>query len=91
MSYRVTSIRMSSGGSSLEHITDIKCVNEAGTVYQETVAQVVGFLKGKMNYYVSVGNYKVEVTHSTSALGREYIKTKPDATQKDNLLSLPRF
>jgi hypothetical protein len=91
MSYKVTNIRMSSGGSSVEHITDIKCVNEGGTVYQETVSQVVGYLKKEMSYYVSVAGYKIDVTYSTSALGREYIKTKPDGTQKDNLLSLPRF
>jgi hypothetical protein len=91
MSYRITHVRLSSGGTTVEHITDVKGVSDSGSAFTETVAQVVGYLKRGMSYYVSVGGNTIAVTHSTSGSGREYIKTKPDATTKDNLLSLPRF
>lgn len=91
MSYKITHVRLSSGGTTVEHITDVKGVNDNGTGFTETVAQVVMYLKRGLKYYVSVGGNTVDVTYSTSALGREYIKTKPDSTTKDNLLSLPRF
>lgn len=91
MSYKITHVRLSSGGYSVEHITDVKGISDNGTAFTETVAQVVMYLKRGLRYYVSVGGYTIDVTHSTSASGREYIKTKPDSTSKDNLLSLPRF
>ncbi|MDB5158004.1 MAG: hypothetical protein JWR50_2711 [Mucilaginibacter sp.] len=82
---------MSTGGTSVEHITDVKCIGDgSANSVQETVAQVIGYL-ASYNYYVSVGGYTIDVTKSRSASGHEYIKTKPDSTQKDNLLSLPRF
>ncbi len=82
---------MSTGGTSVEHITDVKCVSDGSTtILEETVAQVINYLK-TFNYYVSVDGYSINVTTETSESGREYIKTKPDSTKKDNLLSLPRF
>lgn len=91
MAYRIKEIRLSSGGYNEEHITEVKGTSDGGTNFTETVAQVVGYLKSGMKYYVSVGGNTIDVTHSTSSAGREYIKTKPDATKVDNLLSLPRF
>ena len=81
---------MSTGGTTVEHITDVKGTHPTGN-FQNTVPQVVSFLKQGYNFHVVRDGYNITVTHSTSASGREYIKTKPDATTKDNLLSLPRF
>lgn len=81
---------MSSGGSTLEHITDVKGTNSNGS-FEYTVPAVVSYLKQGYKFHVVKDGYDIQVTHSVSASGREYIKTKPDSTLKDNLLSLPRF
>lgn len=83
---------MSSGGTSVEHITDVKWLNTSNNVTtQSTVAQVVAWLKQGYQFHVVRDGYNITVTYSVSSLGREYIKTRPDSTTKDNLLSLPRF
>lgn len=81
---------MSTGGYSVEHITDVKYTNTNGS-HQATVPQVVSWLKSGFKFRVVRDGFEIAVTYSTSASGREYIKTKPDSTTKDNLLSLPRF
>lgn len=91
MDYKITHVRLSSGGSSEEHITHVKEVSDSGTVYEETVAVVVNYLKQGTRYYVSIGGNTTDVIHQKSSAGNEYIRTKPDSTTKDNLLSLPRF
>ncbi|MBO0953231.1 DUF3892 domain-containing protein [Fibrella forsythiae] len=92
MSNRITHIRKPNASSEVEHITDIKGSHTNGTItFQYTVAQVVQYLKDGYSFYVQVGSTQVSVTYQKSAAGREYIKTKPDSTQKDNLLSLPQF
>ena len=89
---KITHIRMSQGGTSVEHITDVKWINTStNAVSESTVAQVVAWLKQGYQFHVVRDGYNITVTHATSSLGREYIKTKPDSTTKDNLLSLPRF
>ncbi len=83
---------MSSGGTSVEHITDVKWVNtQDNATVQSIVAQIVSWLKQNYQFHVVRDGYNITVTHSTSSLGHEYIKTRPDSTLKDNLLSLPRF
>lgn len=42
---------------------------------------------GRESYYVHVGGYQIDVT-AYERNGTWYIRTSPDATQKDNLLSL---
>ena len=91
MSYKITHVRLSSGGYTEEHITDVKGVGSDGTSFIETVAQVVGYLKLNIRYYVSIGGNTIDVIHQKSSSGHEYIRTKPDGTTRDNLLSLPRF
>jgi len=83
---------MSSGGTSVEHITDVKWINtQNNAVVESTVAAIVAWLKQNYEFHVVRDGYNILVTHATSSLGREYIKTRPDSTLKDNLLSLPRF
>jgi len=91
MAYKITHVRLSSGGYAEEHITDVKGVSDSGVAFIETVPQVVSYLKIDIRYYVSIGSNKVDVIHQKSFLGKEYIRTKPDGTTKDNLLSLLRF
>jgi hypothetical protein len=90
MPYKITHVRLSSGGYTEEHITDVKGISDAGVSFTETVAQVVGYLK-TMKYYVSIKGNTIDVISQKSSTGREYIRTKPDGTTVDNLLSLPRF
>ncbi|MCR8559286.1 DUF3892 domain-containing protein [Mucilaginibacter sp. BJC16-A38] len=91
MGYKITHVRLSSGGYAEEHITDVKGVGDSGGSFTETVAQVVSYLKMDMKYYVSIRGYTITVIHQKSSSGKEYIRTKPDSTTTDNLLSLDRF
>lgn len=88
---RITHIRKPNVYSTVEHITHVRCTTE-GKVFELTVPQVIEYLKkGNYRFYVQVGNRQVDVTYQRSAAGNEYIKTEPDSTTKDNLLSLPQF
>ncbi len=90
MSNRITHIRKSNANSSHEHITDVKGTNSNGE-FQLTVPQVVAYLKQEYPFFVHRDGRTISITHQKSAAGNEYIKTEPDSTQKDNLLSLPQF
>ena len=90
MPYKITHVRLSSGGYAEEHITDVKGVSDSGVNFTETVEQVVGYLK-TMRYYVSINGNTIDVISQKSSSGKDYIRTKPDGTTTDNLLSLPRF
>lgn len=92
MSNRITHIRKPNVNSSHEHITHIKGLNTSGAVFESTVAVAIANLKsGNYKYHVERAGRTINVTHQKSAAGNEYIKTEPDSTQKDNLLSLPQF
>ncbi|MBS1504671.1 MAG: DUF3892 domain-containing protein [Bacteroidetes bacterium] len=88
---RITHIRMSAGGTSVEHIIDVKGTNSNGT-FEYTVPQVVNYLKQGFQFHVVRFGYNIEVKWERNPhTGREFIKTYPDSTKVDNLLSLPRF
>ena len=90
MSNRITHIRKPDVNSELEHITHVKCVSTNGE-FTLTVPAVIDYLKQNYVFYVQAAGRQVNVTHQKSAGGNEYIKTEPDSTRKDNLLSLPQF
>ncbi|MFD2574629.1 DUF3892 domain-containing protein [Spirosoma soli] len=90
MSNRITHIRKPNVNSPLEHITHVKGVSSNGE-FTLTVPAVIDYLKQNYVFYVQAGGRQVNVTHQKSAAGNEYIKTEPDSTRKDNLLSLPQF
>jgi hypothetical protein len=90
MANQITHIRKPNVNSSHEHITDVKGTNSNGT-FQYTVPQVVAYLKQGYQFHVHRAGRTIPVTHQKSAAGNEYIKTQPDSTLKDNLLSLPQF
>jgi len=85
-SHQITHIRKPNVNSELEHITHVKY---DGVVH--TREEVIRLIDNRTDtFYVSVpaGTARVEVVRPT---GRApYIRTKPDATGKDNLLSLPQ-
>ncbi|MCC8439214.1 hypothetical protein CRI85_02475 [Leuconostoc pseudomesenteroides] len=89
MAYEITHVRVDSEyNKSEDHITDVRLSD--GT--SETVSQVVSFIDSKMEYFFTdhLGSKaQVDSVHPT---GRPaYIRTKPNQTTTDNLLSLPRF
>lgn len=91
MSNRITHIRKPNVYSDVEHITDVKVFNQENGEFQLTVPKVIAYIKEGYKFFVRVGSDQIDVTFQTSASGREYIKTKPDRTLRDNLLSLPQF
>lgn len=89
---RITHIRKPNTNSTVDHITDVKGVTDDGRNFEITVPKVIEYLKtGQYVFYVQVGQRRINVTYQKSASGREYIKTEPDSTTRDNLLSLPQF
>lgn len=91
MSYRITEVKLSIGGYKEEHIIEVKGKSDGGTNFHETVKQVITYIDANYKYYVSIKGNTIDVIHQTSSAGNEYIRTKPDGTTTDNLLSLPRF
>lgn len=92
MSNQITHIRKPNANSSQEHITHIKGLRPDGQVFESTVEVAIANLKtGSYAYHVHRAGRTINVTYQKSAAGNEYIKTEPDATLKDNLLSLPQF
>ena len=88
MAYKITHVRVQSQGSTEQHITNIKI--SIGTTY--TRAEAVRNIDSSIEHYFTTRDGKtatVVTVHPYS--GDPYIKTKPDSTIKDNLLSLPRF
>ena len=92
MPNKVIAIRKLGGAQNThEHITDIKYTEEGTAItYQQTVAQVISAIDRNVKYYVSRGGRSIPVT-TGSKNGVRHIKTEPDDTLVDNLLSLPTF
>jgi hypothetical protein len=90
MAFKITEVKLSSGGYKEEHIIEVKGVGDSGSAFHETVKQVVGYL-ATYRYYVSIKGNTIDVITQKSSAGNDYIRTKPDSTTTDNLLSLPRF
>lgn len=88
MAYEIKKVRLSAGGTEEKHIIRVQLAG--GT--EESRADVVKWIDGGLRYYFTTGGGKeadVGTVHPTS--GDPYIRTKPDSTIKDNLLSLDRF
>lgn len=96
-SRRVTGVRMANifgglGGlyaPDFEHIVELE-----GPGWRRTRAQVVADIDGGWRYYVDndLGpRAELEVMPPKTLLGDRYVRTKPDCTPRNNLLSLPRF
>lgn len=89
MTNRVTCITKPNPHSQLEHITHIGGTGANGRFYI-TREQAISYIKsGRYHFYVERGGYRIGV-EVASRNGVEYLKTKPDATLRDNLLSLDK-
>lgn len=89
MAYRITNVRVDSESYHTEdHITDVKL--STGSI--ESVANVVSHIDRHAEYYFTARNGSRAQVESVHPAGRTaYIRTKPNQTTTDNLLSLPRF
>ncbi|MDP2345596.1 MAG: DUF3892 domain-containing protein [Deltaproteobacteria bacterium] len=85
MDIQITCITRS-GGSALEHITHVGAKGD-----KRTVETVIKDIDGRINTFFvrDKANNRADVIVVRPASGRPFIKTKPDATMQDNLLSLP--
>lgn len=84
-SHQIVAIRKQNHYSSHEHITHVKY--DGGVHSRE---HVIGLIDSRTDrFYVKVGGSEATV-QVVRPMGRDaYIKTIPDSTGKDNLLSLP--
>ncbi len=74
-----------------ERISHVGGINPNGTRWKLTQAEAIAGIKdGRWSFYVEQPPGQiVDVIIARSAAGYEYLKTKPDGEQPDNLLSLP--
>lgn len=88
MASRITNVRVAQPGTHEQHITDFKM--DTGTAF--TKSQMVAYVSmSPGSYYTSADGKRAEVIVAQSENNVPYVKTKPDSTTKNNLLSLPRF
>ena len=93
MPNRITHIRKPNVNSTEEHITHVRVQTTTAPLHvtDYTVESIIDWIDKGYSFHVLVGGAKVAVTHQKAASGREYIKTRPDGTHRDNLLSLPQI
>lgn len=93
MSIRVTHVRLSNGGYTSEHITNLKWIGyENGKVGDSTKAELVEWIDGESGEaYVETQATKVSVGVVKPDGGPPYLRTYANGVWTDNLLSLPRF
>ncbi|MDR3600542.1 MAG: DUF3892 domain-containing protein [Desulfosporosinus sp.] len=91
MKYKITKVRLQTNGSKEEHITHVLISDSTATGTELTVSAVVESIKSN-DYYYTTGGGETATVEAVYPKGRDpYIRTKPDDTIKDNLLSLPTF
>lgn len=90
MASQITCITKPDRYSDHEAITRVGGVRANQTSFNITREQCADDIRFKReDYFVQVGGYKVDVTaYQRTGGGPWFIKTTPDATKKDNLLSL---
>lgn len=89
MASQITCITKPHPHSPLEHITHVGGTRSNGGRFYITREECAADIDShRETYFVQVGRDRVDVT--TYVLNyTKYIRTKPDYTQRDNLLSLP--
>jgi hypothetical protein len=88
MPNQITCITKPNRDSAHEHITRVGGLNPQRQHFNISREEVIAYIKKGTTFHVKVGGFDVPVLIE-SRNGVEYIKTKPDWTKKDNLLSLP--
>ena len=92
MKYEIKKVRLQTNGLTEEHITHVLISDDTADGTTLTVGAVVKSIENKDEYYYTTGGGKTATVEVISPKnGTPYIKTKPDSTIKDNLLSLPKF
>lgn len=73
-----------------ESITHVGGVNSDGTRWRLSLQDVISYIElGRYEFYVHVDGKAARVIVATSSAGNKYLKTEPDSTTRNNLLSLP--
>jgi len=93
MASQITCITKPDRNSDHEAITNVggRRGNGAGATFYITREQCADDIRFRReDYFVHVGGYQIGVeAYQRSSNGPWFIRTRPDATRKDNLLSLP--
>lgn len=92
MKYKITKVRLQTNGSKEEHITHVLISDGTAIGTELTVSAVVKSIEKSNEYYYTTGGGETATVEAVYPKDRDpYIRTKPDDTIKDNLLSLPTF
>ncbi len=87
--HQIKCINKSDRDNPYERITHIGGVNSNGTNWKLTQKEAIMHIKsGKYEFFVQVNGKAVDVIVAESRYGNEYIKTKADGDEPNNLLSL---
>ena len=86
---RVIGIRLSPPQPHLQHIQNLKYVNNQGEQICTRTAMVNYLNEGNRAYVERNGN--VVYLQAVNQANPPYVKTEPDRTTQDNLLALPTF
>jgi hypothetical protein len=91
MASQITCITKPNRDSDHEAITNVGGMRGSGARFYITRQECADDIRFRREtYFVQVGLYKVDViAYQRVTGGPWFIKTTPDATKKDNLLSLP--
>ena len=90
-SFKVICITKPNVNSSHEHITHIGYHDAYSKKVTITVKDAIKRIDANsLEFYVQTGNDKAYVTVVRTKDHEPFIKTVPDSTKKDNLLSLPQ-
>jgi uncharacterized protein DUF3892 len=90
MAYRITCVTLSHGGWHHEHIVSVQWCDDANDVnYPATRRQVVAWIIAGHVFYSGYGLWAPQV-EAYQVNGIWYIRSLPDHTTRDNLLSLDR-
>lgn len=91
MASQITCITKPDRSNDHEAITDVGGVRANGTTFNITRETCAADIRSRReSYFVHVGQYKIDVeAYQRVGNGPWFIRTRPDSTKKDNLLSLP--
>lgn len=89
MATRIVSMSLS-GGTNYEHITRLWWVDSSGKEVYSTREQMVAHIEGGGVVYTEKNGDRAFCEVIDPSNGPKYVRTKPDSTTGNNLLSLPR-
>lgn len=86
--FQISCINKPDRQSSVEHITHVG--GYGGSQWKLTVEEVIRRIEARLEaFFVRVGNNEADVIVVSPPGRRKHIRTNPDLTKVDNLLSLP--